>query len=169
MKEHRCTVSGNPADPNAHDGAPTDEKRADGQYTDHFVLCAEDRKKGYVEPVRIDYIHVGRPGPKYPLRDLTDEQRERFGDDYVKYEEYPESERPSLGRFWSQANLDKIDKGCGVVTKMPRACAETYAAQPGYYGSTFCCGCGDYFPVGEDGEFIWNDGSNQRVGTRRHS
>lgn len=55
---------------------------------------------------------------------------------------------------------------CGVVTRMPRLCAETYARDPSYYGKTFCCGCGDYFPVGEDGEFVW-DGSDQKVGTRR--
>lgn len=46
---------------------------------------------------------------------------------------------------------------------MPQACAETYAAQPGFYGTTFCCHCADYFPVGADGEFVWEDGS--KVGT----
>lgn len=56
---------------------------------------------------------------------------------------------------------------CGGVTRMPRACAETYARDPGYYGATFCCICGNYFPVGERGEFVWDDGSEQRVGTRR--
>lgn len=116
VRKKRCTARGQSIDPaKAPAHAPTDEKLADGQNADHYVLCAEDRAKGYVEPVRIDYIH----------------------------------------------------EKCGTVTKMPRACAETYAAQPGYYGSTFCCGCGGYFPVGEEGEFIWNDGSGQKVGTRR--
>ena len=55
-------------------------------------------------------------------------------------------------------------KGCGTVTRMPRACAETYARQPGYYGATFCCGCGTYLPVGADGEFVW-EGTTERVGT----
>lgn len=55
-------------------------------------------------------------------------------------------------------------KGCGVVTSMPQAIAETYAANPGYYGRTFCCGCHDYFKVGAEGEFVW-DGTNDRVGT----
>lgn len=53
---------------------------------------------------------------------------------------------------------------CGVVTQMPRHCAETYARQPNYYGSTFCCGCGGYFPVGENGEFVWEN-TNEKVGT----
>src|ERR1051325_7133719 len=38
---------------------------------------------------------------------------------------------------------------CGTVTTMPQKCAETYAVNPGFYGSTFCCGCKDYFPVGK--------------------
>lgn len=169
MPEHRCTVSGQPADPKAHAGAPTDDKRPDGQYADHYVLCAEDRAKGYVEPLRMDYIHVGTPGPTFDLLDLTDEQKEMLGEtDWIKFEPYPEGHKGSArGQYWSQADLDKVGKGCGQVTSMPRACAETYAAQPGYYGSTFCCGCGDYFPVGERGEFIWNDGTKQRVGTRK--
>lgn len=54
--------------------------------------------------------------------------------------------------------------GQHVVTSMPQAIAETYAAEPGYYGSTFCCGCGRYLPVGANGEFVWS-GTNDRVGT----
>ena len=98
---------------------------------------------------------------------LTEEQRESYGDcGYVKYEPYPEAARPALGRYWTQEQLDKVDKGCGTLTRMPAACAATYAAQPGYYGSTFCCGCGAYFRVGAAGEFVWDLQSMQRVGTR---
>mgnify|MGYP000169699929 FL=1 len=53
---------------------------------------------------------------------------------------------------------------CGVVTTMGHALAETYARQPDFYSATFCCGCGAHFPVGEDGEFIW-DGTKEKVGT----
>lgn len=53
---------------------------------------------------------------------------------------------------------------CGTVTKMPLACAETYAKQPTYYGSTFCCACCGYFPVGASGEFVWLD-DGTKVGT----
>lgn len=53
---------------------------------------------------------------------------------------------------------------CGVVTTMGHALAETYARQPDFYSGTFCCGCGAHFPVGEDGEFIW-DGTKEKVGT----
>jgi hypothetical protein len=53
---------------------------------------------------------------------------------------------------------------CGVATKMGFALAETYARDPYFYSGTFCCGCGAHFPVGEDGEFVW-DGSDEKVGT----
>lgn len=53
---------------------------------------------------------------------------------------------------------------CGVVTRMGMALAETYARDPYFYSGTFCCGCGTHFPVGEDGEFVW-DGTDERVGT----
>ena len=53
---------------------------------------------------------------------------------------------------------------CGVVTTMGDKLAATYARDPFFYSGTFCCGCGSHFPVGEDGEFVW-DGTNERVGT----
>lgn len=46
--------------------------------------------------------------------------------------------------------------GCGAVTHMHQAIAETYARQPGYYGGTYCAGCKDHFPVGEHGQFVWD-------------
>ena len=53
---------------------------------------------------------------------------------------------------------------CGTLTTMSQKIAETYARDPHFYSGTFCCGCGSHFPVGEDGEFLW-DGSNEKVGT----
>ena len=164
---NRCTVAGqepvNPADA----PVPNSATRADGQHVDHWVMCpGEIIKAGFKRPVRKSYQHVGPPGPKFPLRDLTAEERERWaGSDYAKFEPYPEGYKGSaLGHLWTQADLDKVGKGCGTVTSMPTAIAETYAANPGYYGSTFCCGCGTYLPVGARGEFVW-DGTNERVGT----
>ena len=139
------------------------EIKENGQQKDYLVLSAEERAKGFVRPVRYTYIHVGRTGPKYPLRDLTAKEYldlEKFG--YVKYEVYPEGSG-LLGRFWTQKELDSIDQGCLTRTTMSREIAETYARSPGFYGGTFCCGCKKHFPVGEQGEFVWEDGS--RVGT----
>lgn len=58
-----------------------------------------------------------------------------------------------------------VHERCGVVTSMPLGCAETYARQPDYYRSTFCCGCGGYFPVGAEGEFYWDGEPGNKVGT----
>ncbi|NHN55785.1 hypothetical protein G9U51_08345 [Calidifontibacter sp. DB0510] len=52
---------------------------------------------------------------------------------------------------------------CGTVTTMGLPIAETYARNPGFYGGTFCAGCCAHFPVGEQGEFTWLDGT--KVGT----
>jgi hypothetical protein len=161
----RCSVSGEmPANP---DDAPVPNSttRPDGQHVDHWVMCpTEIIKEGFKRPIRRSYQHVGLPAPKNPLRDLTEEERQRYGDHgYVKFEPYPPG-GVTTGRFWTQADIDKIGKGCGVVTSMPQQIAETYAANPSYYGSTFCCGCGTYLPVGARGEFVW-DGTQDRVGT----
>lgn len=53
---------------------------------------------------------------------------------------------------------------CGAVTTMGQALAETYAADPHFYSGTFCTACGSHFPVGEDGQFVW-DGTDSKVGT----
>lgn len=109
----RCTASGKPQVNPDTASVPNSEKRADGQYVDHFVMCDDEMaKKGYIRPVRLTYVH----------------------------------------------------EKCGGVTRMPQACAETYAVNPGYYGKTFCCHCGDYFPVGPDGEFLW-EGTDEKVGS----
>jgi hypothetical protein len=57
------------------------------------------------------------------------------------------------------------DRGCGALTTMATSIAETYARDPQFYGSTYCVGCRKHRPVGADGEFTWDDGSGQRVGT----
>lgn len=53
---------------------------------------------------------------------------------------------------------------CGTLTKMGLSLAETYARQPTFYSGTFCAYCRAHFPVGADGEFMW-EGTTERVGT----
>jgi len=53
---------------------------------------------------------------------------------------------------------------CGMITRMVQEIAETYARAPGYYSHTFCSTCRNHYPVGENGEFVW-DGTNEKVGT----
>jgi hypothetical protein len=57
-----------------------------------------------------------------------------------------------------------VHEKCGGVTTMGLALAETYARDPAFYGGTFCAVCRAHFPVGADGEFVW-DGTTEKVGT----
>ena len=154
---NKVTLSGKAPCKN-YDGpapCPIDEKT--GMHQDYWVLSEEERDKGFVRPVRTKYRHVGLSAPKNPLRELTEKEKDRyhkFG--YVKYEEYPKNGSSAVGKFWTQKELDKINKGCGCETVMNIAIAETYARDPKFYGGTFCVGCRQHFPVAE---FIWLDGS----------
>jgi hypothetical protein len=51
--------------------------------------------------------------------------------------------------------------GCGALTRMGRAIAETYARDPSFYNGTYCVGCRTHFPLDE---FVWAD-SDERVGS----
>ena len=53
---------------------------------------------------------------------------------------------------------------CGTYTTMGQTIAETYARDPKFYSGTFCVHCATHFPVGPDGEFVW-EGTNEKVGT----
>jgi len=140
------------SDPRLHAVTPS------GQNEAYIILSEEERAKGFVRPVRQSYMHVGLK-PKYPLRDLTDVEKRRYDEsDFVKYEVYPESESPKVGRFWTEKELRG---GCGSVTKMSLPLSETYARDPKFYGSTFCIGCRTHLPVAE---FVW-DGTDEPVGS----
>lgn len=131
----------------------------DGQNKMYLILSAEERAKGFVRPVRRSYCHVGIR-PKYPIRDLTEEEKARYAQfGYVKFEEYPVSESSSLvGRYWTQ---EQLNSGCRAVTYMSQELAETYARNPKFYGATFCSNCKRHFPVEE---FVW-DTTNEIVGS----
>lgn len=141
-----------PNDPRLGHGSDTEPGPQKEVY---LVLSEEERAKGFVRPVRRAYKHVGPAAPKYALLDLTDEQKERYSKyGYVKFEAYPESESPVLGRYYTQQQLDEIGKDCGAVTIMAPDIAETYARDPGFYGATYCMQCRMHKPVGE---FVWLD------------
>jgi hypothetical protein len=92
----------------------------------------------------------------------------------------PNSERLPDGQFadhWIMCPGEVVEAGfvrpvrlsykherCGGITRVPQPIAATYAANPSYYGSTFCYHCRDYFPVGPNGEFVWQ-GTKDKVGS----
>lgn len=133
------------------------------QHKTYLVLSEEERAKGFVRPVRTSYVHKG-VRPVHPLVDLTPEQQERYADTgYLKFEAYPVDSPESnggstTGRFWTK---EQLESGCGSVTTMGSALAETYARNPKFYGSTYCCVCRMHKSVEE---FVW-DGTNVVVGT----
>lgn len=57
-----------------------------------------------------------------------------------------------------------LHEKCGSTTTMAQSLAETYARKPDFYSGTYCAHCKTHFPVGKDGEFVW-DGTNEKVGT----
>jgi hypothetical protein len=89
----------------------------------YLVLSTEERAKGFVQPVRTSYRHIGR------LQQLETDD----------------------GRPSHQVRVG----GCGAVTTMGPAIAETYARDPWFYGGTFCVTCSKHRPLDE---FIWLDG-----------
>ena len=149
------------------DGGPVTDNHRDinpdtGMQQSYVVLSETERAKGFVRPVRTSYSHVGVPEPRFTVRKLTDEEKQQPGkSSFDYYEEYPESEAPALGRYYTEKQL----AGCGSVTEMAVSLAETYARDPSFYGGTFCSNCGAHYPVGAGGEFVWADGSGERVGT----
>lgn len=145
-------ITTDPNDPRLQWGP--EDKEPHPQNEVYLVLSDEERARGFVRPVRRSYKHVGKQ-TKYPLRDLTDEEKERYKQfGYVKREDYPDSESPLTGKYWTQAELDKIGAGCGTVTTMGQAIAETYARDPNFYGATYCVHCQKHLPVDE---FVWVD------------
>jgi hypothetical protein len=155
-------ITTDPKDPrlgHGVDAAPTKQNEA------YLVLSEEERAKGFVRPVRRAYVHVGAMGPKHPLQDLTPEDVAPYKDlGYVKFEAYPDPNPDGSsisGRYWTQAQLDNVGKGCGCRTTMGQEIVETYARDPKFYGSTYCCGCQRHIAVDE---FEW-DGTHERVGS----
>lgn len=133
---------------------------ATGMQKAYVVLSQEERAKGFVRPVRRSYRHRGLKLPAN-LRDLSPQEKEKYAEfGWVKYEDY-EDQSKSLGRYWTLDELARAQRGCGAITTMGQAIAETYAREPRFYGKTFCCACQAHYPIEE---FTWVDNPDQQVG-----
>lgn len=71
------------------------------------------------------------------------------------------SEEERAKGFVRPVRRSYVHVGCGTVTTMGRALAETYARDPSFYGSTYCVHCSMHKPVAE---FRW-DGTDEVVGS----
>ena len=137
------------------------QDRGDGQNKKYLVLSEEERAKGFVRPVRTKYIHLGRKMEGTLIR--YEKPKVENGKTYIGYFKL---KGLSGGPLVTEEEYQEIKKGkrvrgCGSVTVMGQALAETYARDPKFYGSTFCCGCGTHKPVSE---FVW-DGTDEEVGS----
>ena len=95
--------------------------------------------------------HIGAPAPIDPATGM-----------HKAYWVLSDAERAK--GFVRPVRLSYVHEVCGVTTTMSQAIAETYAADPAYYGSTFCANCRWHYAVGADGEFVWLD-DGTKVGT----
>jgi hypothetical protein len=109
------------------------------------------------QPPRPGYEDASAPAPTRP-----DGQHEAYW--VLSAEERAKGFIRPVRRSYVHVGPPAVGKGCGTVTTMGLALAETYARDPAFYGATFCCGCRKHLPVGEAGEFVW-DGTAERVGT----
>ncbi len=75
LREKAMGVTDDPNHPGVQRGGP--DEAPVPMHDTYLILSAEERAKGFVRPVRCTYKHVGIPGPKYPLRDLTAEECDR--------------------------------------------------------------------------------------------
>jgi hypothetical protein len=90
----------------------------------------------------------------------ADEQPTPQADAYLVLSE----EERSRG-FVRPVRRSYVHQTCGAVTTMSQDIAETYARNPGFYGSTYCVRCRMHRPVGADGEFQWDVPGTPKVGT----
>lgn len=99
--------------------------------------------------------------------DRNDPRLEQIGPDGQQQTHVVLSEEERARGFIRPVRRSYVHTKCGILTTMGQAIAETYAANPLFYGRTYCAGCANYFPVGEDGEFVWADdgGLHPKVGT----
>ena len=155
------------------DGSPvTDDHREidpnTGLQKGYVVLSEEERAKGFVEPVRNSYTHIGR---KICGHDFGAYEGGVLGEHLVCGDvpghDADHGSHRMLADSKKMARLESLGYfgGCGATTTMGRSLAETYAAKPTFYSGTYCTMCGTHFSVGEGGEFVWS-GTLIRVGSR---
>lgn len=141
------------------------KRKDNGQNEAYLVLSDEERAKGFVQPVRNSYIHRGKfVGPE-AARILNYDDDMRIKHSYHAYIENKDPNSALAGIYVTEEQLalrkgDYVG-GCGALTTMDRAIAETYARDPKFYGATFCISCKEHLPVQE---FIW-EGTDQTVGS----
>jgi hypothetical protein len=154
------SLTTDPKDPDlghGHDIGPVPQNKK------YLVLSEEERKKGFIRPVRRSYIHVGNKA-RGEIKLLTPEERRKhpgyYAIDWFDINETRSGSYITEKEYLSIKNTGYYG-GCNTLTTMAQAIAETYARNPNFYGATYCCGCGRHISVHE---FVW-DGTDEIVGS----
>lgn len=156
MKEEQnmCTTSGRPVGV-----VRSEQTEKTGQHKDYIVLCPDERAKGFIRPYRDAYRHVGRSvcgnivnhGPSWEAPKLggpRDICAQVYGHEGECSSPFLTVDQPE----YAEIRRSHRKGGCGKITTMGRALAETYARDPKFYGATFCVHCNRHLPVAE---FTW--------------
>ena len=120
------------------------------------------------KPIQTLYGHKGKIMVKTTLAgggEVTPDHREINKDSGQQKGYVVLSEEERAKGFIRPVRESYVHLTCGAVTSMKRSIAETYARDPWFYGGTFCIKCKAHFPVGKDGEFVWDGTPAVYVGT----
>ena len=88
--------------------------------------------------------------------DRNDPGLRKIGPDGMQEKYLVLSEEERAKGFVRPVRRSYVHLKCGSVTTMGQALAETYARDPEFYDGTYCAACGAHFPVGPEGEFVWD-------------
>jgi hypothetical protein len=149
----------NPRDPRLIRGPDSGPRPQNDCY---LILSEEERAKGFVRPVRHQYVHRGRRvcGKPKMIKEYSDMPHVCV---------LPPNHNGECSVWQAVATGKLVDRlkrtgylgGCDAITRMSNAIAETYAREPTFYGYTYCTLCSEHLPVDE---FEW-DGSDAKVGS----
>jgi hypothetical protein len=162
FKRYQHMITDNPKDPRLTEG----QKNETGQHEIYLVLSAEERAKGFIRPVRRSYVHVGRFLHYTELVEMLSEGHDFFPDYAARMKVVSKDGKSNWVELARREELEAWQAGrrlggCGGVTTMGQALAETYAREPSFYWATFCSHCNKHFLVSE---FFW-DGTTETVGS----
>lgn len=110
-------------------------------------------------PVSIEKMEVTKSGQRKDYVVLSVEERVKGYVRPLRYAYIHAGLRPSTLKNGTVVKVG--ESGCGTKTLVSKPIAETYARDPDFYTTTFCCGCMQQRPLNE---FIW-EGTVEEVGS----
>jgi hypothetical protein len=152
--DYRMLLDGRPVpDDDSHK-----ELLPDGKQKSYVVLTPEERHKGFLRHVRLDYRHTGYHVCGADLSDYRESELYGVGARSICHDvpghagEHGKTVYVATAKEMIRLKQTSYYKGCGKITKMSIEIAETFARDPWFYSGTFCCTCKAHFPLNQ---FVW--------------